>query len=109
MIDENGPHYFVVFHSAGPKWVKGTPYNEQPEFLAHVNYISKLHDEGKVVLSGPFMNSPGGLTGKLADGGMAIIKATDLEEATRLGTDDPTVQSGMLKVEMKTLWVPFHG
>jgi uncharacterized protein len=28
---------------------------------------------------------------------------------TKLGTDDPTVQSGMLNVEIKTFWVPFHG
>jgi len=54
------------------------------------------------------MEKPGGLSGKLANGGMAILKAADLEEATRLGTDDPTVQSGMLRVEMKTFWAPFH-
>lgn len=109
MVDEKGPHYFVAFHSPGPKWVEGTPYNEQPEFMTHVEYISKLHDEGKVVLSGPFMTETGGLAGKLADGGMAILRAADLEEATRLGTDDPTVKSGMLKVEMKIFWVPFQG
>jgi uncharacterized protein YciI len=108
VVDENGPHYFVVFHSPGAKWVKGTPYNEQPEFMTRVNYISGLHDQGKIILSGPFMESPGGLSGKLADGGMAIIKAADLKEATKLGTDDPTVKSGMLKADIKTLWVPFH-
>jgi uncharacterized protein len=64
--------------------------------------------KGKIVLSGPFMEEPGGLAGKLANGGMAILKAADLKEATKLGTDDPTVQSGMLKVEIKTFWVPFH-
>jgi uncharacterized protein len=96
MVDEKGPHYFVAFHSPGPKWVEGTPYNEQPEFTKHVEY------------SGPFMAQPRGLAGELANGGMAILKAADLEEATELGTDDPTVQSGMLKVEMKTFWVPFH-
>jgi uncharacterized protein YciI len=46
---------------------------------------------------------------RLTSGGMAILKAADLKEATKLGTDDPTVQSGMLKVEIKTFWVPFHG
>jgi hypothetical protein len=40
MIDENGPHYFVVFHSPGPNWIDGTAYKEQPEFMDHVNYIS---------------------------------------------------------------------
>jgi hypothetical protein len=52
MVDENGPHYFVVFHSPGAKWVKGTPYNEQPGFATHVQYISRLYDKGKIVLSG---------------------------------------------------------
>lgn len=108
MIDENGPHYFVAFHSPGPNWVDGSPYNEQPEFMDHVNYISACHDAGAIVLSGPFMQTPGGLAGKLASGGMAIFKAADLEEATRLGTNDPTVRSGMLKVDIKMLWVPFH-
>jgi uncharacterized protein YciI len=108
MVDENGPHYFVVFHSPGPKWVEGVPYNEQPQFMEHVNYISGCHDRGLIVLSGPFMEQPGGLAGKLASGGMAVFRAADIAEATRLGTDDPTVQSGMLKAEIKTLWVPFH-
>lgn len=108
MVDENGPHYFVVFHSPGRNWVEGVTYNEQPGFTDHVDYISKCHDQGKIVLSGPFMEIPGGLAGKLADGGMAIFNASDLEEATKLGTDDPTVQSGLLNVEVKTWWVPFH-
>ena len=108
MIDENGPHYFVMFHSPGPNWVDGKRYNEQPEFMDHVNYISGLHDEGKIILSGPFMEKVGGLAGVLAPGGMAVFRAADLVEATKLGTSDPTVQSGMLAVEIKTLWVPFH-
>nr|WP_285427100.1 hypothetical protein [Variovorax paradoxus] len=39
---------------------------------------------------------------------MTIFKAADLEEATKIGTDDPTVKSGMLNVEVKMMWVPFH-
>jgi hypothetical protein len=37
MIDENGPHYFVAFHSPGPNWVAGIQYNEQPSFMEHAN------------------------------------------------------------------------
>ena len=43
-----------------------------------------------------------------ADGGMTIFKAADLEEAARIGNDDPTVQSGILNVDIKMLRVPFH-
>ena len=76
--------------------------------MDHANYISGLHDKGKIVLSGPFMKTAGGMAGTMAAGGMAIFKAADLEEATKLGTDDPTVKSGMLNVDMKIFWVPFH-
>ena len=108
MIDENGPHYFVAFHTPGPKWVRGVKYNEQPEFMAHVNYMLTLQEKGLTVLSGPFMEKAGGLQGELANGGMTIFKAADYEEAIRIGSDDPTVQSGMLNVEVKMMWVPFH-
>jgi uncharacterized protein YciI len=108
MIDEDGPHYFVAFQSPGPNWVKGVRYNEQPEFKNHVAYMMKLQDEGLTVLSGPFMEKAGGLKGVLADGGMTIFKAANLDDATAIGTDDPTVKSGMLKVDVKMFWVPFH-
>ena len=55
------------------------------------------------------MQTPGGMAGTMASSGMAIFRAADLEAATRLGAEDPTVQSGMLNVEVKTWWVPFHG
>ncbi|WP_377703126.1 YciI family protein [Pseudoduganella sp. UC29_71] len=108
MIDENGPHYFVAFQSPGPNWVQGVKYNEQPEFMDHVGYMLKLQEEGRTVLSGPFMEKAGGLHGVLANGGMTIFKAADLDEAIRIGSDDPTVKSGMLNVEVKMFWVPFH-
>ena len=108
MIDENGPHYFVAFQRPGPNWVQGVQYNEQPEFMRHVNYMMTLQEQGLTVLSGPFMKEAGGLNGVLADGGMTIFKAADWAEAIRIGTEDPTVKSGMLDVEVKMFWVPFH-
>jgi uncharacterized protein YciI len=108
MVDENGPHYFVSFQTPGPKWVHGVQYNEQPEFMKHVSYMNELHDKGLTVLSGPFMKKAGGLDGVLEDGGMTIFKAASIDEATKISTDDPTVKSGMLNVEVKMMWVPFH-
>ena len=65
MIDENGPHYFVAFQTPGPNWVQGVKYNEQPEFMVHVNYMIQLQEKGLTVLSGPFMKKAGGLNGEL--------------------------------------------
>lgn len=108
MIDENGPHYFVAFQTPGPKWVNGVKYNEQPDFPIHVRYMTELSEKGLTVLSGPFMEKAGGLNGVLADGGMTIFKAAHLAEATKIATDDPSVKSGQLNVEVKMFWVPFH-
>jgi uncharacterized protein len=107
--DADGPHYYVVFHSPGPKWVKEKRYNEQPDFMVHVKYMSDLHEKGKVLISGPFMEVEGGLNGRLAPGGMIVLRTKSLEEAARLAKDDPTVKSGMINAEVKILWVPFHG
>src|ERR1700754_1037614 len=108
MVDENGPHYFVAFQTPGPKWVQGLKYNEQSDFMDHVGYMTELQDEARTALSGPFMEKAGGLNGVLADGGMTIFRAADLNEAIKIGTDDPTVKSGMLNVDVKMMWVPFH-
>jgi uncharacterized protein len=108
MVDENGPHYFVAFQTPGPKWVQGLKYNEQPEFEVHVGYMSELQHRGLIVLSGPFMEKTGGLNGVLADGGMTIFRADSLDAAIKIGTADPTVVSGMLNVEVRMFWVPFH-
>lgn len=108
MVDENGPHYFVAFQTPGPNWVKGVKYNEQPEFAGHVGYMTEMQEKGMTVLSGPFMEKAGGLNGVLSDGGMTIFTATDLAEATKIAKNDPTVKSGMLDVEVKMFWVPFH-
>ena len=45
------------------------------------------------------MEAPGGLAGKLGNVGMAILNAANLKEASKLGTEDPTVQSGMLDLD----------
>jgi uncharacterized protein YciI len=97
MPDQDGPTYYVAFPSPGPRWVEGTVYDEQPEFWDQVKSMKECHAKGKIVRSGPFMEGPG----VMAAGGMTIFRATDLEEATALGTDDPTVRSGMLRVEIK--------
>ena len=70
--------------------------------------MNELHEKGLTTMSGPFMKKAGGLNGELDEGGMTIYKAADFEEARKIANDDPTVRSGMLNVEVKMLWVPFH-
>ncbi|MFE3270358.1 YciI family protein [Streptomyces sp. NPDC059215] len=105
MPDMDGPTYFIVTQSPGPKWVEGVVYNEQPEFGVHVAYMEEVFNTGNVVLSGPFMESPGGV---MASGGMTILKNVTLDEANSIASEDPTVKSGMLNANVTPWWIPFH-
>ncbi|WP_436536373.1 YciI family protein [Actinoplanes sp. HUAS TT8] len=105
MADMNGPTYFIVTQRPGPTWVPGVVYNEQPEFGIHVDYMEQVFATGHMVLSGPFMETAGGA---MDSGGMTILKNVTFDQATTIATDDPTVRSGMLTVDVKPWWIPFH-
>lgn len=98
----------MAFQSPGPNWAQGVKYNEQPGFFDHVGYMTEMAEKGLTVLSVPFMEKAGGLNGVLADGGMTIFKAANFEDANKIATDDPTVKSCPLNVEVKMFSVPFH-
>jgi len=63
---------------------------------AHLAYINKLFQEGKVVMAGPFTDKRGG---------MVIYKADTLEEAQRLAEADPAVTEGARTLELRE-WSP---
>ncbi|MGN7356161.1 YciI family protein [Paenibacillus sp. SAF-054] len=60
----------------------------------HVEYLKGLESQGKLVLCGPFTDYPGG---------MVIILAKDLIEATNIANSDPLIASGSKTYEIRTL------
>jgi uncharacterized protein YciI len=73
--------------------LKDTPNTAQPEadrtqrMQAHLAYIREQVERGNIVLVGPLQEE-----NRLR--GIAIIKAGSLEEAQRIASGDPMVQSG---------------
>lgn len=63
---------------------------------AHLEYINKLFQEGKVVMAGPFTDK---------QGGMVIYKADSLEEAKQLAEADPAVTEGARTLQLRE-WNP---
>jgi uncharacterized protein len=61
---------------------------------SHVEYLSGLESEGKLMLCGPFADYPGG---------MVIIQAENLNEATDIANSDPFIASGCKSYEIRTL------
>jgi uncharacterized protein YciI len=70
-----------------------TPAENAERMQKHLAYIRSQVEAGKFVLVGP-------LTEDNRIRGMAVIQAASLEEAQRIASGDPSVQSGHMAVEV---------
>jgi uncharacterized protein YciI len=89
--------YYVLFHSPGPQWDDDFSFREQPGIGAHVGYMAGLLERGLIVMGGPYLDD---------SGGMMVSRVSNLEEAESLAREDPSVQTGLLTVEVKAWYVP---
>ena len=90
--------YYAVEHKPGPSWEQGTPFFKQPGLEKHIGYMKGFYDKGLIVMGGPFLDG---------SGGMMIMRAASLEEATKLANEDPAVKAGLLRVEVRAWGNPW--
>lgn len=64
--------------------------------MAHLNNIDSLRKSGKLILAGPFGDEKGG--------GIFILKAKSLEEATDMCNSDPAIKNGRLNYKVRPWW-----
>jgi len=62
----------------------------------HVNHLKKLDEQNRLVISGPFVDYPGGLV---------TIRASNKEEAVAIAEKDPFFVHGVRSFEVRTLEV----
>ncbi|GAB4571564.1 MAG: hypothetical protein Kow0077_08560 [Anaerolineae bacterium] len=87
--------YFLVLLRKGPRWTpESTPEIEATQ-AAHLAYMDRLHAEGKLLLAGPFIDSP---VDDLR--GLTVLAAESHEEALALTAGDPAVQAGRLTMDV---------
>lgn len=92
--DDYGMKKFVIaFLKRGPNRSQDslTAANLQ---RAHMDNITKLANEGKLVLAGPFF-------GNDDLRGIYIFDVQSIEEAQKLTATDPAIQAGSLEMELK--------
>ena len=65
---------------------------------AHLDNITRLAEEGKLVMAGPFLDDG-------AVRGIYIFDVETLEEARQLTETDPSIQAGALEMELR----PWYG
>lgn len=64
--------------------------------IAHLNNIDSLHQAGKLILAGPFGDDKGG--------GIFILKAASLKEATDMCESDPAIKNKRLNYTVRPWW-----
>ncbi|MBL4933125.1 YciI family protein [Clostridium paridis] len=60
----------------------------------HVDHLKELKRIGKLILCGPFTDYPGG---------MVVISAENISEATEIAKSDPFIKSGCKSFEIRTI------
>lgn len=95
--DDYGMHkYVMAFLKTGP--TKITDKAQRAELQkAHLKNISKLADEGKLVMAGPFMDE-----GDIE--GIFVFDVATIAEAKALTETDPAIKAGTLIMELR----PFY-
>lgn len=95
--DEYGMHkYVMAFLKTGPTKIADKAKSAELQ-KAHLRNITKLADEGKLVMAGPFMD-PGEVEG------IFIFDVATIAEAKALTETDPAIKAGVLVMELR----PFY-
>lgn len=95
---------FVLAHLPGSSWAADVPYPSQRGIEAHFGFMHGLAERGLLLAGGPYTDGKD-------DGstvGMAIIEADDLAAAEAIAAEDASVQTGLLRVEVRE-WGPRMG
>ena len=89
--------YVMAFLKAGPTRSQDSLEAARLQ-RAHLDNITRLAEEGKLVLAGPFMDS-----GEIR--GIYVFDVRTVEEAEALTASDPSIQAGRLVMELH----PWYG
>lgn len=89
--------YVMAFLKAGPNRDQDSTTAAELQ-RAHLNNITRLAEEGKLVLAGPFMDD-----GDIR--GIYIFNVKTIDEAKKLTATDPAIKAGRLLMELH----PWYG
>ncbi|MBZ5581542.1 MAG: hypothetical protein LAQ30_04920 [Acidobacteriia bacterium] len=88
--------YVVGIRRKGPSWKADLDTPEGRRMIqSHAKVIAKMEATGKLIAAGPF-GGPSDLRGLL------LFRDCTIEEARRMASEDPVVQSGQITMEYYT-------
>jgi uncharacterized protein YciI len=84
--------YVMAFLKSGPNRLQDSAARSQLQ-IAHLKNITRLSDEGKLVVAGPFLDDQ-------PIKGIFIFNVESIEEAKKLTETDPAIKAGSLVMEL---------
>jgi uncharacterized protein len=66
----------------------------------HVEYLRKLFDKGKLIITGPFLDDK--------RGGLFILEVEGVNELNEIVAADPAITSGYSRSEVRPYKIVFH-
>jgi uncharacterized protein YciI len=87
-----GRQYILVHLIKGPNYDSPPPSVDEIQ-KAHLRYLFRLKEEGKLLLVGPLIE-------KTDLRGIAIYNIQEPEEAKKLASEDPAVKAGLFTIEI---------
>jgi uncharacterized protein YciI len=89
------PPIYMVEYDAGPSYLPGQPFAEQPGIEEHAAYMDQLHDAGILVFGGPFFDD---LDPLVMSGASLFLKVESETEARAIVDRDPAIAHGLLTI-----------
>jgi len=95
--------YFIFLLRKGPTWSPDSTPEIQALQKAHLANYRRLAEAGKLVVTGPFLDSFA-VSGEMR--GIGVLNVASLIEAQELIGADPMVKAGRLIFELHTWMIP---
>jgi uncharacterized protein YciI len=89
------PPIYMVECDAGPSYLPGRPFAEQPGIEEHAAYMDQLHDAGILIFGGPFFDD---LDPLVMTGASLFLDVKSETEAREIVDQDPAIVHGLLTV-----------
>ena len=87
-------NYFLLSYYPGASWNEAVSYQEQPGLKAHHDYVREMHINDQIVMGGPLASSS---RDQLS---VMLVRTGSLEEAEKLASLDPGVQTRLVRAEV---------
>lgn len=99
MENQKNPVLCIIQSKRDENWNREKPYQEQEGIEEHLQYMAKLHEEGIMIYSGPFLDNTGLFS--------ILISKEDKENLQKLIDKDPAVKTRLVKSSVRHILTPF--